>query len=371
MADSNQAVLLLEDGTVFKGKGFGFTGSKTGEVVFNTALTGYEEILTDPSYCGQIVTMCYPHIGNYGINYEDNESYKIWVEGFVVRESSKIYSSHRAKESLDNYLKQNQIVGIEDIDTRHLVRLIREKGSMKGVISSDTNDIRHLKQEIKNTPSILGRDLVKEVNDSDFAVYKKHNQKKENKGPAIALVDFGVKLNIIRNFENLGVKVRVFPANTTIDEILDIEPDGVLLSNGPGDPKAVSYGIELAGDLIDYNKDNRLPLMGICLGHQLIGLGAGARTYKLKFGHHGGNHPVKELSTGKIEITAQNHNFCVDVDTISSDFVPTHINLNDKTIEGIKHKQAPIVSFQYHPEAGPGPHDSQYLFKRFKEMING
>ncbi len=371
MKNNKQAILLLEDGTVFKGRSFGWEGKKTGEVVFNTSLTGYEEILTDPSYCGQIVVMCYPHIGNYGINFSDAESYKIWVEGFVVKEYSKIYSNYRAKKSLGDYLEKNKVTGIEGIDTRALVRRIRDKGSMKGIIAVGNVNIPVLKKKLKESPSIKGKDIVSKVNRSPYAVFKKFIPKHSRNKKTIAVIDYGAKLNIIRSLEGQKFNVAVLSGKSELKDVLKINPSGVLLSNGPGDPSAVKSGIKLARELINYNKSNCLPVMGICLGHQLIGLGSGAKTYKLKFGHHGGNHPVKDLGTKKIEITSQNHNFCVDIQTMKKNFDVTHINLNDKTVEGLKHKEFPIVSYQYHPEACPGPHDSAYLFEDFRSIIYG
>jgi len=367
---SEKCILLLEDGSFFIGKNFGSSTEKIGEVVFNTSLTGYEEILTDPSYCGQIVLMCYPHIGNYGINFEDSESYKVWVEGFIVREYSRIYSNHRAKTSLDNFLKKHNVPAIEGIDTRKLVKKIREKGSMKGILSTKDFDVRSLKNKLKKSPSITGKDLVNVVNNSKYSVYRKFKSENINKPyPKIAVIDFGTKLNIIRCLENLNLKVIVLRGNTELKDILKLKPKGVVLSNGPGDPEGVEYGIKLAKELISYNKQNYLPILGICLGHQLIGLGSGAKTFKLKFGHHGANHPVKDLSTNKIEITSQNHNFCIDQQTLKPVFKITHINLNDNTLEGMKHKNFPIMSFQFHPENSPGPKDSKYIFKEFKKLL--
>jgi carbamoyl-phosphate synthase small subunit len=366
-----KAVLLLEDGTVYNGLSFGWHGEKTGEVVFNTALTGYEEILTDPSYSGQIVTMCYPHIGNYGINFEDGESYKIWLDGVIVKEYSNIYSNYRAKTSLAQYLKDNKVMGFEGIDTRSLVRKLRDKGAMRAIFSAKDTNTASLKKKLKAVPSISDMDLVSKVNKSPVAVYRKFTPKNIKGRPTIAVLDYGIKLNIVRSLQAQGLNVMVLPCNTQLKMLLQLKPDGVFLSNGPGDPESAEYGIKLARDIMNYNKDNYLPLMGICLGHQLIGLGSGAKTFKLKFGHHGGNHPVKDLETTKIEITSQNHNYCVDPDTLPGGFEITHMNLNDNTVEGMKHKTMPIISYQYHPEACPGPRDSSYIFSRFKELLNG
>lgn len=355
---------------VFEGKSFGWLGEKAGEVVFNTSLTGYEEILTDPSYCGQIVAMCYPHIGNYGINLEDYESYKVWVEGFIVRECSEIYSHYRAKISISDYLIQNKIVAIEGIDTRSLVRRIRNRGSLKGIISTKDFDIQSLRKKLKGIPVIQGADLVSRVNESQDSVFRRYVPKFKKGRLDAVIIDFGTKLNIIRSIEKMGLNVKILSGRTELKDLLSLNPRAVILSNGPGDPEAAACGIGLAKELIEYNNDHYLPVLGICLGHQLLALGSGAKTYKLKFGHHGGNHPVKNLTTGKIDITVQNHNYCVDPKTLSRDFEVTGINLNDNTIEGIKHKKKPIISYQYHPEASPGSHDSEYIFKEFKELID-
>jgi len=363
-------LLLLEDGTLYRGKGFGWKGQKAGEVVFNTALTGYEEIITDPSYYQQMVAMCYPHIGNYGINYKDAESYNVWISALIVREYSKIYSNLMAKISLGEYLKEKKVPGLEGIDTRALVRKIRDKGAMKALISPEGESLASLKKKLKDSPSITGRNLVKDVNNSKWSVYKKYKTGVSKNKPQVAVVDFGVKLNIVKRLEEAGLRPEVVSGDISFEELIKKNPAGVMLSNGPGDPEGVESGIRLAADLLEYNKKKRLPVLGICLGHQLICLGAGGRTYKLKFGHHGGNHPVKDLRTGKIEITTQNHNYCAELNSIPADFKATHINLNDKTVEGMKHQKYPIVSYQHHPEAGPGPNDSKYIFKEFREMLN-
>ncbi|MFC2091197.1 glutamine-hydrolyzing carbamoyl-phosphate synthase small subunit [Elusimicrobiota bacterium] len=372
MKEATRAILLLQDGSQFEGKSFGYNGKKTGEVVFNTSLTGYEEIITDPSYCGQIVIMCYPHIGNYGINLTDAESYGVWIEGLIVKEYSKIYSNYRARISLASYLKRKKIVAIEGIDTRALVKKIRQCGSMKGVIAAGHYSIRDLEAMIRKMPSICDTDLVARVNDSPFAVFKKYKGRQVKKRSTVAIIDCGTKLNIIRSLEEEGFNIRLFRADTKLQNILDSgDISGVVLSNGPGDPRKAAGAIKLARELIKYNERNYLPVMGICLGHQIIGLASGAKTYKLKFGHHGGNHPVKDLRSGKIEITAQNHNFCVKYDSVKKDYEVTHINLNDDTVEGLQHRSLPVASYQYHPESCPGPHDSRYIFSDFKELLHG
>jgi len=353
------AILALEDGTIFRGESFGAEGERFGEVVFNTSLSGYQEILTDPSYKGQIVAMTYPLIGNYGINLEDVESRRPFVEGFVVREFSKIASNWRSTKSLDAYLKENSILGIEGIDTRSLTLHIRQAGAMKAVLSTLDLDEQSLIKKAKDSSGLLGIDLVKDVVCEKPFVWNKEGRYK------VVVLDCGVKFNILRRLAENNCKVTVVPANTTSDEILDMKPDGFLLSNGPGDPAAVSYVVQTTKELIA-----KIPIFGICLGHQMLGLALGGKTYKLKFGHHGGNHPVKDLKTGKVSITVQNHGFCVDINTLNKkDIEITHINLNDKTLEGMRHKKLPIFSVQFHPEASPGPHDAKYLFSEFIDMM--
>ncbi len=368
-----KAWLALEDGLVFEGEGFGAETEIFGEVVFNTSLTGYQEILTDPSYKGQIVVMTNPHIGNYGINSNDSESSRPWVEGFVVRELSPVVSNYRSEESLDAYLKRFNIPGIQGIDTRKLVKHLRTHGAKKGVISTRESDHKKLTQKARDSKSIVGVDLVKEVscqkaydfNEEMLAGFE-WGVKKSKKYKVIA-IDSGIKTNILRQLNRHGLSVHVVPACTSADEILKLKPDGVFLSNGPGDPAAVTYLVETVKKLI-----GKLPIFGICLGHQMIGLALGATTSKLKFGHRGGNHPVMDLKTKKIEITSQNHGFVVDVETLPKEEVEvTHINLNDKTLEGLSHKKFPLFSVQYHPENSPGPHDSHYLFERFYNLIEG
>jgi carbamoyl-phosphate synthase small subunit len=378
-----KAILILEDGTVFQGYNFGVSGEAYGEVVFNTSMTGYQEILTDPSYKGQIVTMTYPHIGNYGVNeIEDIESDGPCVEGFIVKECSKIYSNWRATDSLDKYLKKHNIIGIEGIDTRRLTKHLRVYGAMKGYISTIDFDIKSLLKKVKSSPSIIGRDLVKEV--ATKQKYLWCGGKKELNFPEktlydnssaelkVVVIDCGVKYSILRCLESNGVKrIVVVPPTTTCEEILTFSPHGILLSNGPGDPEGVPYVIETVRKLIEHNEKakNPIPIFGICLGQQILALAYGGKTYKLKFGHRGANHPVKNLSTGKIEITVQNHGFCVDIKSLPKEIEVTHINLNDYTLEGIRHKKLPIFSVQYHPEASAGPHDSRYLFNEFVNMM--
>lgn len=356
-----EAILALEDGKIFRGKSFGAQGERCGEVVFNTSMTGYQEILTDPSYKGQIVTMTYPLIGNYGMNPEDIESYRPFVEGFAVKEYSKIASNWRAKESLADYLKENNILGIEGIDTRSLTLHIREAGAMKAVLSTVDLDEKNLIEKAKKSPGLIGQDLVKEVTSNKKYVWSQE----KDKGYRVVVIDCGVKYNILRKLLENGCEVMVVPANSDASEILEMKPDGLLLSNGPGDPAAVDYVVETTQRLIE-----RLPIFGICLGHQMLGLALGGKTYKLKFGHHGANHPVKDLKTGRICITVQNHGFCVDIESLPKKEIEiTHINLNDSTLEGMRHKKLPIFSVQFHPEASPGPHDASYLFGEFIDLM--
>jgi carbamoyl-phosphate synthase small subunit len=368
------AKLALSDGTVFTGTAFGAAGEITGEVVFNTALTGYQEVLTDPSYAGQIVTMTYPHIGNYGVNEEDVESRRPWVAGFVVRERARRASNYRSQGSLDDYLKENGIPGIEEIDTRALVRRVRIHGAMPAVLSTVDLDDESLKAKAAAAPGMAGQDLVKDVTceqaydwtDGEPAAFA---TTKARPDPVykVATIDCGVKRNILRLLVDAGFEVRVFPATAKPAEILDFAPDGLFLSNGPGDPAAVGYVAETVRELLP-----RLPTFGICLGNQILALACGARTYKLKFGHRGGNQPVKDLSTGRVEITSQNHGFAVDADGLADAGLElTHVNLNDDTVEGFRHKEFRAFAVQYHPEASPGPHDSRYLFERFRELIAG
>ena len=322
-------------------------------------MAGYQEILTDPSYKGQIVTMTYPLIGNYGVNSEDVESAKPYVEAFVVRECSRLASSWRCEKSLDEYLKENNIVGIEGIDTRALTRHIRLAGAMKAVISTEDLDEKNLTAKAKASPGLIGRDLVKDV------TFEKIHQWNDKGKYNVVVVDTGVKYNILRQLALHDCKVTIVPAMTGAEQIFALGPDGILLSNGPGDPEGVPYVVETVKELL-----GKIPIFGICFGHQMLGLALGGKTFKLKFGHHGGNHPVKDLKTGKVHITVQNHGFCVDIDSLNKEDIEiTHINLNDNTLEGIRHKKLPIFSVQFHPEASPGPHDARYLFAEFIKMM--
>ncbi|HKX28011.1 MAG TPA: glutamine-hydrolyzing carbamoyl-phosphate synthase small subunit [Blastocatellia bacterium] len=377
---NRDAILALEDGRTFRGRAWGAHGERTGEVVFNTALVGYQEILTDPSYAGQIVTMTYPLIGNYGINSEDAESRRPFVEGFVVREYSEISSNWRAGMSLDEYLKLHGIVGISEIDTRALVRHIRDKGAMRACISAVDLNEASLVEKARNSPSMVGRNLVDEVtcgDPYDWAAIKDEQRtldpvSKLRGEAATALLpdeepfrvvayDFGIKFYILRYLAALGCKITVVPARTSADDVLALAPDGIFLSNGPGDPAALP---EIVGEV--KKLVGAAPIFGICLGHQLLGLAFGGRTYKLKFGHRGGNQPVKNLHNKQIEITSHNHGFAVDPESLNhSEIELTHLNLNDQCLEGIRHKTLPVFSVQYHPEAGPGPHDATYLFHEF------
>jgi carbamoyl-phosphate synthase small subunit len=372
-----KAILALEDGRVFRGYAMGARGEKDGEVVFNTSMTGYQEVLTDPSYKGQIVVMTYPLIGNYGINNEDVESFRPHVEGFVVKELSPVPSSWRHQKELEEYLQQFGIIGMQGVDTRSLTLHIRSRGAMKGIISSTDLDERSLVEKARLSPGLIGRDLVKEVSCNEpFGWNQPSSWDRANpflpagkEQPArpyrIAAMDYGIKYNILRKLVNAGCEVRVFPANATPEQILEMKPEGLFLSNGPGDPEGVPYAIETIRELL-----GKLPIFGICLGHQLLGLAFGGRTFKLKFGHRGANHPVKDIATGKVDITCQNHGFCVDIESLKGKGLEiTHINLNDQTLEGMHHVEWPIFSVQYHPEASPGPHDAHQLFARFIHMM--
>jgi carbamoyl-phosphate synthase small subunit len=369
--EMKKAILALADGTVFEGRSFGAQGEGGGEVVFNTSMTGYQEILTDPSYKGQLVTMTYPLIGNYGVNLDDVESQKPWVDGFIVKEYSEYPSNWRSRGSLDAYLKSHGIVGIQGIDTRALTKHIRDNGAQQAIISTDNLDGKDLSEKAAARPSMVGQDLAKDVTcpapyhwDEGKWDLTRGYTTATSRGLNVVVYDFGVKRNILRILASMGCNVTVVPAGTSWQEVMSFAPDGVMLSNGPGDPEPVTYAVENIRSLV-----GKVPIFGICLGHQLLGIALGGRTYKLKFGHHGGNQPVMDLTTLKVEITSQNHGFAVDVDTLSKDVEFTHINLNDKTNEGISHRELPLFSVQYHPEASPGPHDAEYLFERFVAMM--
>jgi len=370
-----KAKLLLKDGTVYEGTALGARGEAIGEVVFNTSMTGYQEIMTDPSYKGQIVTMTYPLIGNYGVNALDVESTSPKVEGFIVREMSAIASNFRSTMSLEDFLIQHNVPGLQGIDTRALTKRIRTAGAMMGVLSSVDLDNDSLRKKLDVFPPLVGRDLVKDVTPAepytwteglkgDFVVHAFPNRGKRYK---VVVIDYGIKRNILRLLVEVGIDPYVVPASTSAEDILSRKPDGIFLSNGPGDPEPVTYAIDTVRALIGAK-----PIFGICLGILFIGLALGGKTYKLKFGHRGANHPVKNLATGRVEITSQNHGFAVDPDTLDPNEVEiTHINLNDQTLEGFRMKNKPVFCVQYHPEASPGPHDSYYLFQQFFDLMDG
>jgi carbamoyl-phosphate synthase small subunit len=368
-----KAALALADGRVFYGQAFGASGEISGEVVFNTSMSGYQEILTDPSYRGEIVTMTYPLIGNCGINREDVESSRPHLAGFVVKEACDIPSNWRSEMSLDAYLKKNHIIGLAGIDTRALVRHIRNKGAQTGVLSTVDTDADSLVAKAKAAPSIVGQDLVQQVTCEKSYDWKEGTWSLENgyehaQGPArfkVVAYDFGIKRNILRNLVNQGCAVTVVPATASAEEVLAMQPDGVFLSNGPGDPEPISYAQENIRKLL-----GKVPLFGICLGHQLLAIALGGKTYKLKFGHRGGNQPVRRGDGHNVEITSQNHGFAVDASSLQDHALVTHINLNDNTVEGLHHKSLPAFSVQYHPEASPGPHDANYLFGEFITLMD-
>ena len=368
---NQSAKLALEDGTVYTGRAFGASGETFGEVVFNTSMTGYQEVLTDPSYKGQIVTMTYPHIGNYGISPEDQESRQPQVEGFIVRDLARYPSNYRSNFSLSDYLARNKVIGIERIDTRALVRKLRIRGAMTGVLSTTDLDDESLVHKARTQPSIIGRDLVKEVvpakafewRDGFISPLTTHISAQPLTKHVVAL-DFGMKWNILRCLVQTGCRVTVLPGTATGKEVLACEPDGVFLSNGPGDPEPLTYAQKTIRELV-----GKKPIFGICLGHQLLGLALGAKTFKLKFGHRGANQPVLNEQTRQVEITTQNHGFAVQPDNLPRELAPTHWNLNDGTLEGMRHRSLPVFSVQYHPEASAGPHDSAYLFEEFRTMM--
>ena len=377
-----KAILALEDGSVFHGQGFGARASACGEVCFNTSMTGYQEILTDPSYKGQIVTMTYPLIGNYGVNHLDVESWQPHVAGFVIRELSPVVSNWRSEKSLAQYLEENQIPGIQGIDTRALTKKLRVRGALNGYISTEPISDEDAISRARNWPGLLGVDYVKEVThkkaflwdekdemSSSFELTRGANSVKSPPLPPaeipIVAYDFGMKYNILRRLRQHGFKVRVVPAATPAAEVLAYTPAGIFLSNGPGDPSALHYAVQAVSELVD----SGIPIFGICLGHQILGQAFGGKTFKLKFGHRGANQPVKDLATGRVEITSQNHGFSVDPATLPSDITVDRINLNDQTVEGMRHRRKPIFCVQYHPEASPGPHDSASLFAEFRNLI--
>jgi len=374
MPNSDQAVLVLADGTTFRGRSIGATGAAVGEVVFNTAMTGYQEILTDPSYCRQIVTLTYPHIGNTGVNDEDQESARVYAEGLVIRDLPRLHSNWRAKGDLSSYLKKNKIVGIADLDTRKLTRILREKGAQNGCLAAGDVNVEEALKKARAFPGLGGMDLAKVVstkkayewNEGGWELGKGY-RKVENPRFHVVAFDFGIKRNILRMLADRSTRVSVVPAQTPAKDVLKMKPDGVFLANGPGDPEPCDYAIEAIGEILDAT---RVPVFGICLGHQIMGLASGAKTLKMKFGHHGANHPVKDLDTGQVVITSQNHGFAVDPSTLTSNLRPTHVSLFDGSLQGLARTDRPAFCFQGHPEASPGPHDIGYLFDRFAKLMD-
>ena len=357
---NNKTKLVLENGISFIGNSLGAKGETIGEICFNTGMTGYQEILTDPSYCGQIITMTYPHIGNYGTNDNDIESNNIYAAGFIIKEETIYPSNYRSTKSIGEYLKKNNIIGIQNIDTRMLTRIIRNEGAMNAIISNEDLNEKSLLNKVKSAPKMDGQDLAKSVTTKKPYEWNSN----ENKPYKVAAIDFGIKHNIIKQLIDNNCNVKIFPANISHEEIIKYNPDGIFLSNGPGDPSAVNYAINTVKKLIGIK-----PIFGICLGHQILALALGGKTYKLKFGHRGCNHPVKNLQTNKTEITSQNHGFSVDSHSLNKNIEITHISLNDNTVEGLRCKEKQLFSIQFHPESSPGPHDSRYLFKEFTKMM--
>jgi carbamoyl-phosphate synthase small subunit len=373
MANFEPAALVLADGTAFRGRSIGAPGAAVGEVVFNTAMTGYQEILTDPSYCRQIVTLTYPHIGNTGVNEEDQESRRTYAEGLVVRDLPRLLSSWRAQGDLSSYLKKNKVVGIAELDTRKLTRILREKGAQNGCLVAGEVNIDSARARAKAFPGLAGMDLAKVVTtDKPYEWTQgswelgKGFRKLENPRFHVVAYDYGIKRNILRLIADRSARVTVVPASVSAKEVLKLKPDGVFLANGPGDPEPCGYAIEAIGEILDAT---RIPVFGICLGHQLMGLASGAKTLKMKFGHHGANHPVKDLDSGRVVITSQNHGFAVDPSSLSSNLRPTHVSLFDGSLQGLARTDRPAFCFQGHPEASPGPHDIGYLFDRFAKLM--
>ena len=369
-----EAVLVLADGSVFRGRSIGAAGAAAGEVVFNTAMTGYQEILTDPSYCRQLVTLTYPHIGNTGTNAEDEESGRVYAEGLIVRDVPRLHSSWRAKQSLAEYLISNGIPGIAEIDTRKLTRILREKGVQNGCLMAGKVDVDSALSKARSFPGLAGMDLAKVVTTKEPYEWREGRwegasgyRRIDDPRFHVVAYDYGIKRNILRMLAERSVRVTVVPAAMPAREVLRMKPDGVFLSNGPGDPEPCDYAIEAIGEILDAT---RVPVFGICLGHQLMGLASGAKTLKMKFGHHGANHPVKDLDTGQVVITSQNHGFAVDPSSISANLRATHVSLFDGSLQGLARTDRPAFCFQGHPEASPGPHDIGYLFDRFAKMMS-